>query len=136
MAGGTVRLGALALTLGLAAGPALAARIVDPATARQSIQSAAVASRAAQLAALAADGRATELAAQLESIARDATLTDVAQEYLLDRGLHDLARIPPTPDARASVARLTVRAPTVLARIDPDHGDRATPLYDAGATAR
>ncbi len=136
MAGGTFRLGALALTLGLAAGPVLAARIVDPAAARQSIQSTAVASRDAQLSALAADGRATELAAQLETIARDATLTDVAQEYLLDRGLHGLARIPPTPDARASVARLTTRAPTVLARIDPDHGSRATPLYDAGATAR
>lgn len=136
MAGGTFRLGALALTLGLAAGPALAARIVDPAAARQSIQSTAVVSRDAQLSALAADGHATELAAQLEEIARDTTLIDVAQEYLLDRGLHALARIPPTPNARASVARLTARAPTILARIDPDHGDRATPLYDAGATAR
>ena len=136
MAGGTFRLGALALTLGLAAGPALAARIVDPAAARQSIQSTAVVSRDAQLSALAADGHATELAAQLEEIARDTTLIDVAQEYLLDRGLHALARIPPTPNARASVARLTARAPTILARIDPDHGDRATPLYEAGATAR
>ena len=73
-----MRLGALALTLGLATGPALAARIVDPAAARQSIQSTAVVSRDAQLSALAADGRATELAAQLEGIARDTTLTDVA----------------------------------------------------------
>src|SRR5688572_20205069 len=136
MAGGTARLAALALALGLAAGAALAARVVDPATARQSTQSVAVATLDAELTALAAGGRASELAARLEQVAHDATLVDVAQEYLLDRGLHRIARIPPTREARASVARLATRAPTVFARIDPDHGDRATPLYDAGATAR
>ena len=65
-----------------------------------------------------------------------ATLSDVAQEWLLDRGLHALARIEPSPAARATVTRLSSRAPTVYARVDPDHGERATPLYDAGATAR
>ena len=100
------------------------------------ISAPAVAARDAGLAALAAEGRATELAARLDLIAHDGTLEDVAQEWLLDRGLHALARLSPTPAARATVIRLTARAPTVYARVDPDHGERATPLYDAGATAR
>jgi hypothetical protein len=135
MAGGTVRICALALALG-ASTQAIAARLVDPASARQAISAPSVAARDAGLTALAAKGRATELAAHLDRIAHDGTLEAVAQEWLLDRGLHALARLSPTPAARATVIRLTARTPTVYARIDPDHGERATPLYDAGATAR
>lgn len=135
MRGGIVRICALAAALGTSA-PALGARVVDVAGARQAISTPAVSARDAGLAALAAEGRATELAARLELIAHDGSLTDVAQEWLLDRGLHALARIEPSPAARATVARLSARTPTVYARIDPDHGERATPLYDAGATAR
>jgi hypothetical protein len=135
MAGGTVRICALALALG-AGTQAIAARVVDPASARQAITAPAVAARDAGLAALAAEGRATELAARLDLIARDGTLEGVAQEWLLDRGLHALARLSPSPAARATVIRLTSRAPTVYTRVDPEHGERATPLYDAGATAR
>jgi hypothetical protein len=135
MTGGIVRICALALALG-ASTPALGARVVDAAHARQAISTPAVMARDASLAALAAEGRATEIAARLEIIAHDNSLEDVAQEWLLDRGLHALAKIEPSPAARATVTRLTARAPTVLTRIDPDHGDRATPLYDAGATAR
>jgi len=126
----------LVLALGLAAGPALAARVVDPASARREVSSPLVAAQDAELAALAAAGRGTELAARLERIAHDQMLTDVAREWLLDRGLHALARLAPTPAARASVTRLAVRRPVVFTRVDPDHGDRATPLYDTGATAR
>jgi hypothetical protein len=136
MTGGIARYFALACALGLASPPALAGHVVDPASARQAIENPIVAARDAELSALAAGGRATELAARLELIAHDATLTDVAQEWLLDRGLHELARIAPTREARATVTRLASRAPVVYARVDPDHGDRATPLYDAGATAR
>jgi len=136
MTGGIARYFALACTLGLASLPAHATHVVDPATARQAIENPIAAARDAELSALAAGGRATELAARLELIAHDATLTDVAQEWLLDRGLHSLARIAPTSEARAIVARLASRAPVVYTRVDPDHGDRATPLYDAGATAR
>jgi SWI/SNF-related matrix-associated actin-dependent regulator 1 of chromatin subfamily A len=135
MTGGIVRCCALALALGTCT-QALAARVVDPASARQAISIPAVAAQDAELAALAADGRATLLASRLEVIAHDAALADVAQEWLLDRGLHRLAQVAPTREARASVARLALRAPTVYTRVDPDHGDRATPLYDAGATAR
>ncbi len=136
MKGGIAGFFALACALGLASLPALAARVVDPATARQAIENPVVAARDAALSALAAGGRATELAARLELIAHDATLTDVAQEWLLDRGLHALARLLPTQESRTIVTRLASRAPVVYMRVDPDHGDRATPLYDAGATAR
>ena len=136
MAGGNARIIALALALSLG-GPAVhAARVVDPATARQAIANPAVIARDAELTSLATGNRATELAARLEVIARDPAITDVAQEWLLDRGLHAIARIAPTSEARAAVARLSARRPTVYTRVDPDHGERATPLYDAGATAR
>ena len=135
MAGGIVRICALALALG-ASIPAIAARVVDPAGARQAISLPAVAARDADLAALAARGRSTELAARLDLIAQDDALEAVAQDWLLDRGLHALARLAPSPAARATVTRLTARTPVVYTRVDPDHGERATPLYDAGATAR
>jgi hypothetical protein len=137
MTGGIARLVALACALlAFAGGAQAAARIVDPASARRAVENPAVLARDAELAALAAGPRPTELAARLEVIAHDATLSDVAQEWLLDRGLHALARMAPTPAARATVGRLASRAPIVYTRIDPDHVDRATPLYDAGATAR
>jgi hypothetical protein len=135
MAGGFVRICALALALG-ASTPAMGARVVDTAGARRAISTPAVSARDASLAALATEGRATELAARLELIAHDSALDDVAREWLLDRGLHALARMEPSRAARATVTRLTARAPTVFTRADPDHGERATPLYDAGATAR
>ncbi|HKY00627.1 MAG TPA: hypothetical protein VJL86_13005, partial [Steroidobacteraceae bacterium] len=135
MTGGLARICAFALAL-LCGGPALAARIVDPASARAAISSPAVTARDAGLAALASEGRATELAARLELIAHDASLGDIGRAWLLDRGLHALARMEPSPAARATVGRLAASAPTVFTRVDPDHGDRTTPLYDAGATAR
>ncbi len=134
--GRTARILGLVLALGLAAGPAVAARVVDPATARRETSAPIVAAQDAELTALAAAGRVTELAARLERTAHDVTLTDVAREWLLDHGLHALARTTPTPAARASVARLALLRPAVFTRVDPDHGDRFTPLYDAGATAR
>lgn len=125
-----------AIALALTAGTALAVQVVDPATARRAISAPVVAAQDGEIKALAAAGRSTELAARLERIAHDATIPAIAQEWLLDRGLHALARGAPTPAARASVSRLAARRPIVYARIDPDHGDRATPLYDSGATAR
>jgi hypothetical protein len=136
MAGRTVRFCACLLALGFGAPGALAARVVDPATAHLAVQKPAVAALDAELVTLAASGSATELAARVELIAHDASLVDIAQEWLLDRGLHALARLEPTREARGTVARLSLRAPVVYGIVDPDHGRRATPLYDAGATAR
>ncbi len=136
MTGGNARIFALALALSLGGPASHAARVVDPASAREAIANPAVMALDAELAALAAGNRATELAARLEVIAHGRTLTDVAQEWLLDRGLHALARIAPTREARATIARLATRRPTVYTRVDRDHSERATPLYDAGATAR
>jgi hypothetical protein len=135
MTGGAARFCAFALAL-LCSAPALAARIVDPSSARAATTTPAITARDASLAALASEGRATELAARLELIAHDGSLVDVAQEWLLDRGLHALARMTPSPAALVAVRRLALRSPVVFTRVDPDHGDRATPLYDAGATAR
>jgi len=136
MTGGILRLLALGLALGFACAAGAAPRVVDPATARQAVSNPAVVARDAELAALAGGDRVNDLAARLDVIAHDATLTDVAQEWLLDRGLHRIALLAPTPAARATVGRLAARRPLVYTRIEPDHGDRATPLYDAGATAR
>jgi hypothetical protein len=133
---GTVRFIALALALGLAGEAASAARVVDPASARQAISNSAIVAVDAEISALAAHGRATDLAARLDLIAHDRTITDVAQEWLLDRGLHALARLEPTPRSRETVLRLHSRTPIVYTQIDPDHGDRAAPLYDTAATAR
>ena len=136
MAGGNARIIALALALSLGGPSVHAARVVDPASARQAIANPAVMALDSELTSLARSKRATGLAAWLEAIARDPALTDIAREWLLDRGLHAIARITPTSEARAAVARLSARRPTVYTRVDPDHGERATPLYDAGATAR
>jgi len=136
MRGRIARLSGSALALALAAGAALAAQVVDPATARRAVSSPVIVAQDGELAALAAAGRTTELAARLERIAHDATIPAISQEWLLDRGLHALASGAPTPAARAAVTRLAARPPLVYARIDPDHGDRVTPLYDTGATAR
>jgi hypothetical protein len=95
-----------------------------------------VAALAAELDAHAAHERPNAIAAKLELIAHERSLPDVAQEWLIDRGLHVLARLEPTAPARATVERLARRAPVVYARVDPDHGDHVTPLFDAGATAR
>ncbi len=135
MAGGTAKTIALALALCLGGQTSHAAQIVDSASARQAITTPAIVAVDSELAALASGGRATDLAARLDLIANDRTVPAVAQEWLLDRGLHLLATLPPTARSRATVTRLRSRSPIVYTRVDPDHGDRATPLYDVGATA-
>jgi hypothetical protein len=99
---GIARVFGFAMALGLSADAAFAARLVDPASARRAVSSPLVAALDGELDALTAAGRATELAARLERIAHDATLNDVAREWLLDRGMHALARSAPTPAARAA----------------------------------
>ncbi len=125
-----------AAVLCLAALPAFAAQIVDPAAARRALADPAVTTQNATLSALADAGRTSALAQQLQRISSDRTLQPIAREWLLDRGLHALARLAATPEARTVVQRLSGRSPEVFGRIDPDHGDNATPLYDTGATAR
>jgi hypothetical protein len=136
MTGGTGRAFALALALCIAGAARASPQVVDAGATRRALDNPAVLARDAELSAFAGSGRADELAARLDIITFDATLDAVAREWLIDRGLHRLGRLPPTPAARTTVARLAGRKPVVYARIDPDHGDRATPLYDAGATAR
>jgi hypothetical protein len=136
MAGGIARTVAVALATSLAVQVAGAATVVDPASARRAVTHPAAAAVDAELASLAGSGRTSELAARLEVVAADRAMAAVAREWLVDRGLHRLAALDSSPPARAALRRLAGLAPTVFARIDPDHGDRPTPLYDAGATAR
>jgi hypothetical protein len=125
-----------AALLCLAAMPAFAAEVIDPAAARRAIAEPTVVATDASLSALAESGRTSDLALQVRRISIDRTLEPVAREWLLDRGLHALARQQPTAEARTVVQQLAGRPPEVFGRIDPDHGDHATPLYDTGATAR
>jgi hypothetical protein len=134
MSGGTA--GILALVLSLAGLPASGAQVVDPASARRAIIEPAIVAAHSGLIALAHERSADELAARLAIIAGDPRLDGVAREWLLDRGLHHLATLDPTTAARATVIRFTQRAPVIYTRVDPDHRERATPLYDVGATAR
>ena len=84
-----------------------------------------------------ADRRATdELVDAIRALPRTAAKGSIAHELLLDRGLHELSRTPPTPAARALVEETVRLQPQVYVRVDPDHGPHASPLYDPGATAR
>ena len=47
-----------------------------------------------------------------------------------------LRRLPVTLAARALAGELSTRAPRILARVEPEHGHHAVPLYDVGAAAR
>lgn len=136
MAGGKAGIVALALVLGAGGGSSLAASLAHPAISHRATTDASVRNLDAELQALASAGRADGLAARLDRIVLDRSLSDAAREWLIDRGLHALATLEPTARAQETVAALTRRAPVVYARIDPDHGERATPLFDAGATAR
>ena len=136
MAGGKAGSIALALALALAGDAAMAVTIVDHAAARRATTTAAVKAIDASLEVLAKQKRTDDLARQLDLLAHDRALAGVAREWLLDRGLHALARLSPTPRSSATVQRLTRRPALVYARIDPDHGEHVAPLYDTGATAR
>jgi hypothetical protein len=126
----------LTASLLLAALPAFTAQVMDVGAVRRATQEPTVVATDSKLTALAADGRVSELALRLQRVSTDRTLEPAAREWLLDRGLHELARLAPTPAARSVVEQLVGRRPEVFARVDPDHGDRAVPLYDTGATAR
>lgn len=124
------------LVLWLATAAASAPQIVDPSAIRRTTADPVLIQRAEQLAALARSGATDELGRQLRSAAGDAALGALAREWLLDRGLHEAARLTPTDGLRATVEALASRRPEVFVRADPDHGHHAVPLFDPGATAR
>lgn len=110
--------------------------VINPASVRQLLQTSDVAAIDSGIAKLAADRHVSELAFRLDDIAGDRSLHPVARAWLLNRGLHELVLLAPTPEARSVVLELSHRKPEVFTKVDPDHGDRTTPLYDTGATAR
>jgi hypothetical protein len=127
----------LAFALGgplLGTAQAHAAEIVDAWSAHKA--STAAATHAERFKAL-ADRRATnELVEALRALPQIAAKGSLTHELLLDRGLHELSRTPPTQAARALVEETARLQPQIFVRADPDHGPHASPLYDPGATAR
>ncbi|MFZ2508230.1 MAG: hypothetical protein WAW79_07145 [Steroidobacteraceae bacterium] len=113
-----------------------AAQVTNLAAARRAIEEPRIVALETDLSATAQSGATDALARLLQTIAADPQMEPAAREWLLDRGLHGLAQLPPTAAARAAVLRLALRAPSVFVRADPDHGSSSVPLYDAGATAR
>ncbi len=116
--------------------PAGAAELIDLATAQRANANPQVMALDARLTQAAQSGATDALVAGLQSIAADRQLPPVARESLLDHGLHELARLAPTPAARALAVQLRSHAPQVYLRADPDHRGPGAPLYDVGATAR
>jgi hypothetical protein len=115
---------------------AQAREVVDSAAVHKALADVAVTSEAQRLDAL-ADRQATdELVGALERLPQIASKGAIAREWLLDRGLHALAKMTPTPSARTLVQRIAQEQPQIFVRVDPDHGQHAVPLYDPGATAR
>ncbi len=112
-----------------------AAQVTSLAAARHAIAEPRIAALETELSAAAQSGATDALARLLQNILADPQMEPTAREWLLDRGLHELAQLSPTPAARAVVEQLALRAPSVFVRADPDHGSFAVPLYDAGATA-
>ncbi len=115
--------------------PGAAAQVVDLAAVQRATRKPDAMDRATRIDALDAARDVNGLAAELQSLL--ATPGDaIAREWLLDRGLHALARQTPSTAARRVVNEIAQRHPEVLVRADPDHVRRAVPLYDPGATAR
>ncbi len=127
---------AMMIALSLAMTPAIAAQVIDRAAARRAVADPGTVAAGAQLAAFARNGAVDALAAELQSLASDRRMDPVAREWLLDRGLQELAPLAPTPKARSVVETLKARGPAIFVPADPDHGGFAVPLFDIGATAR
>jgi hypothetical protein len=114
----------------------VAREVVTRSAARGVATQSATLTRAQRLTALRESGAADALVAEIEQLIADRSQTALARESLLDRGLHELARVPPTPAGRSLLERVARQEPQIFVRVDPDHGTHAVPLYDPAATAR
>ena len=110
--------------------------VVDVAAARRAMSAPSVAASATRVAQHASQGSTDAVVRELRVVLSDATLEPAAREWLLESGLHTLRRLPVTPAARGLADELSAWAPRVYARVEPEHGDQAVPLYDVGAVAR
>ena len=124
-------------TLSLLVGSsALATEVVNGAAIQKAIHRTTVQQAAQRLDQLARGASVGELIAELERLLQTTPPGTIEHEWLLDRGLHALAGLRPTPAARAFAARIAEHKPQVFTRLDPDHGAHIAPLYDPAATAR
>jgi hypothetical protein len=122
--------------LALAATRDPTAMLIDVAAARRASSTPPASAAAARLSQHASRGSTDAVVAELRAILVDPTLEPAAQEWLLDAGLHALHGLPVTPAARALAEELAIRPPRVYVQVEPEHGNRAVPLYDVGAVAR
>jgi hypothetical protein len=126
----------VALLMGCVTTSAYAREVVTRSAAQQVAANAVVSAQAQRYASLADAGASDALVLELEKALADVTLPALALEWLLDRGLHELARVNPTPAGRSFLESIARRPAEIFARIDPDHGGQVAPLYDPAATAR
>jgi hypothetical protein len=110
--------------------------VVNRAAVQETMASALVVARVQRYAALGDAGATDALVLELQQLQAEAALSGLARESLLDRGLHELTRVPPTAAGRSLLEDITRRSAAIFVRIDPDHGGQAAPLYDPAATAR
>jgi hypothetical protein len=115
---------------------ALAKEVVNGAAVQKAINQTTVQQATKRLDEFARRKSVGELVAELENLAEKTPSGTIEHEWLLDRGLHALASLQPTPAARAFAARIAQHTPQIFARLDPDHGAHVAPLYDPAATAR
>ncbi len=132
MGGGVLQAGVAPAVL---AQPAQGAQVVDAGAVQRATQKPEATDRASRIDALEAARDTDGLAAEVHA-ALAAPSDAIVREWLLDRGLHALARQAPTAAAKRVVHEIAQRRPEVMVRVDPDHGGHAVPLYDPGATAR
>jgi hypothetical protein len=110
--------------------------VVTRSAVQETMASAVVIARVQRYAALGDAGATDALALELQQLQANASLSALARESLLDRGLHELTRVPPTDAGRSLLEDITRRPAGIHVRIDPDHGGHTAPLYDPAATAR
>lgn len=124
------------ILLSLAALHSDASLVVDTSTARRAVTAAPAAASAQQMQRQATDGAADALVVSIRTVLADPAFDLIAREWLLEQGLAALRSLPATPAGRALALELSARAPRIYARVEPEHGGQAVPLYDPGAAAR
>lgn len=130
------RLAATGLATIWLATTAQAQQIVQPYAAQKATTSAAAVEHSQRLSTLADRQATSELVAELQRLSQGAGNVSIANEWLLDRGLHELSRVQPTTAAKTLLHTISQRPAQLFVQVDPDHGSHAVPLYDPGATAR
>ena len=112
------------------------AALIDVAAAQRATSAPPASAAAARIRQHVSRGSTDAVVGELRAVLADPTFEPAAQEWLLEAGLHTLRDLPVTPGARALAEELAMRPPRLYVQVEPEHGNRAVPLYDVGAVAR